>query len=265
MEGMSSARLQKLIEASRILHAHAHGSFHDRLFQAVSGVFEGTCHGFQFYGIDGSHTLESDAPFPATRRAEIEVRAGELAAAENPLYPHLLNREPEPFRLSDFISQRELKKTHLYHEVLKQADIEYQIALGVYCPAGFGGLTINRGKRDFSDTDLAIVQLLSGHMATAFESSNLLQRLSASIHDSAKIDYTMLRRLGLSRRESEVMVWLVEGKRDAEIATILNISVRTVHQHVGSILTKLGVETRTAAVMTVLQKGAIEAWKRPEK
>jgi hypothetical protein len=39
-----------------------------------------------------------------------------------------------------------------------------------------------------------------------------------------------------------------EGKRDSEIAVILGLSSRTVEKHVGHILEKLGVETRTAAV-----------------
>ena len=61
-------------------------------------------------------------------------------------------------------------------------------------------------------------------------------------------DHLPLRRLGLSRRESEILHWMAEGKRDKEIAVILAISFRTVSQHVRSILNKLGVENRTSAV-----------------
>src|SRR5690606_35225220 len=52
----------------------------------------------------------------------------------------------------------------------------------------------------------------------------------------------------LTRREEEILQWIVEGKRNSEIATILGIAVRTVGKHVEHILEKLGVETRTAAV-----------------
>ncbi len=51
----------------------------------------------------------------------------------------------------------------------------------------------------------------------------------------------------LSAREREVLAWLAEGKRDAEIAKILGISERTIHKHAQHIFTKLEVETRTAA------------------
>jgi ribose transport system substrate-binding protein len=53
----------------------------------------------------------------------------------------------------------------------------------------------------------------------------------------------------LSKRESEVLHWVRQGKRDSEIACILAISIRTVQTHVFNILRKLGVETRTAAAM----------------
>ena len=53
----------------------------------------------------------------------------------------------------------------------------------------------------------------------------------------------------LSRREEEVARWLVEGKTNGEIATILGISAATVKHHVASILSKLMVENRTTAAV----------------
>jgi DNA-binding CsgD family transcriptional regulator len=54
---------------------------------------------------------------------------------------------------------------------------------------------------------------------------------------------------GLTAREREVLDWLSGGKTDRDIADILGISRRTVHKHLQRIYEKLGVETRTAAVM----------------
>lgn len=55
----------------------------------------------------------------------------------------------------------------------------------------------------------------------------------------------------LTPREREILHWVAEGKRDSEIAAILNLSVRTVEQHVRTCLLKLKVETRTAACAVV--------------
>jgi DNA-binding CsgD family transcriptional regulator len=60
---------------------------------------------------------------------------------------------------------------------------------------------------------------------------------------------------GLTPREGDVMHWLSRGKTDAEIAALLEISPRTVHKHLEHVYVKLGVETRTAAVMRALGMG----------
>ena len=60
---------------------------------------------------------------------------------------------------------------------------------------------------------------------------------------------------GLTPREGDVMRWLSCGKTDAEIAALLQISPRTVHKHLEHVYVKLGVETRTAAVMRALGMG----------
>jgi len=52
----------------------------------------------------------------------------------------------------------------------------------------------------------------------------------------------------LTAREREVLSWIAEGKRDAEIASILGRAPATVSKHVERILTKLNVPTRLAAV-----------------
>lgn len=59
-------------------------------------------------------------------------------------------------------------------------------------------------------------------------------------------------RLGLTRREVEVLTWVSDGKTNAEIGQILGRSPRTVQKHLEHIFEKLGVETRTAAAVRAL-------------
>jgi DNA-binding CsgD family transcriptional regulator len=52
---------------------------------------------------------------------------------------------------------------------------------------------------------------------------------------------------GLSRRQREVLTLIAAGHSDADIATKLSISPKTVGHHVAAILAKLGVDNRTQA------------------
>ncbi len=60
----------------------------------------------------------------------------------------------------------------------------------------------------------------------------------------------------LTAREHEVLRWLAAGKTDRDIASILGVSPRTVQKHLEHVYDKLGVETRTAAVMRWLDQTA---------
>jgi len=61
----------------------------------------------------------------------------------------------------------------------------------------------------------------------------------------------------LTARELEVLQLIVAGKSNKEIGTTLFISEATVKTHVNSLLSKLGVEDRTQAATTALQRGIV--------
>ncbi|PWU20389.1 MAG: hypothetical protein C5B50_04165 [Verrucomicrobia bacterium] len=63
----------------------------------------------------------------------------------------------------------------------------------------------------------------------------------------------------LTRRENEVLSWMVEGKRNAEIAAILGVSPRTVEKQVQSILARLAVENRATAIIRAMELSAAAA------
>jgi len=62
-----------------------------------------------------------------------------------------------------------------------------------------------------------------------------------------------LETLGLTVREAEVLLWVAQGKANADVATILGMSEKTVKIHLGHIFEKLNVETRTAAALQAVE------------
>lgn len=63
-----------------------------------------------------------------------------------------------------------------------------------------------------------------------------------------------LEEIGLTKRESEILYWMIRDKSNQEISHILNLSNRTVQKHCENIYGKLGVNNRAASITQVLQK-----------
>lgn len=62
-----------------------------------------------------------------------------------------------------------------------------------------------------------------------------------------------LRALGLTARESEILLWVARGKSNPEIAVILGMAPRTVQKHLEHVFEKLEVTTRTDAARRALE------------
>ena len=61
----------------------------------------------------------------------------------------------------------------------------------------------------------------------------------------------------LTTREIEVLTWMHCGKKNDEIASLLNISIYTVKNHVQKILLKLSATNRTQAVLRAVAAGIV--------
>ena len=60
--------------------------------------------------------------------------------------------------------------------------------------------------------------------------------------------------LGLSQRETEVLLRVMQGNDNKAIATQLSVGRSTVRKHLESIFHKLGVQSRTEAIAHALEK-----------
>jgi len=63
--------------------------------------------------------------------------------------------------------------------------------------------------------------------------------------------------INLTDRELEILTSVARGERSKEIATHLGISERTVKAHLASIYSKLGVDSRAAAIAVAAHKGLL--------
>lgn len=61
----------------------------------------------------------------------------------------------------------------------------------------------------------------------------------------------------LTKREKEVFDLLIINKSTKEIAELLNISEKTVRNHISNVMQKLGVKGRASAVVELLKLGEV--------
>jgi DNA-binding CsgD family transcriptional regulator len=86
-----------------------------------------------------------------------------------------------------------------------------------------------------------------GLLQPAEQATGSLRLLHFHDHAGSQASFK-LQELGLTKREAEILQWMLQGKRNAEIGIILGISHRTVDKHRENMFAKLQVESRTAAI-----------------
>lgn len=112
-------------------------------------------------------------------------------------------------------------------------------------------LGMNSGADDYLTKPVDIADLIAAIHAR-LERQQVLEATLASgpNFDSPK---PLVEKLGLTPRESEVLLWVAQGKGNAEIASILATGESTVKKHLEHIFEKLGVENRGAAALAAIE------------
>jgi DNA-binding CsgD family transcriptional regulator len=130
--------------------------------------------------------------------------------------------------------------------------MKYQTVVTLDIPGCVGAMTVLR-DRLFTGRESTLLSLFAPHVALARANAQTFAMLkrAAALTVPAPAE---LKALGLTNRESEVLHWVIQGKRDSEIATILSASPRTIQNHLRSILRNLNAETRTGAARCALER-----------
>jgi DNA-binding CsgD family transcriptional regulator len=143
------------------------------------------------------------------------------------------------YRLSDFVSTRELRRSEMFAKWYGTTGVVHQLLVGLDAPQWHTKeFRFDRcGGPDFTDNDRAVLDALRPVLA-ARRTLWLAARQALPIGPAE---------VGLTARERDVLELLSEGLTNAEIARQLWIAPGTVRRHLEHIYDKLGVHTRTAA------------------
>ena len=150
-------------------------------------------------------------------------------------------------RISDALPHRRYRSLGLYQEFFRRNEADYQLLVS-FLPeeGGYSLVSLNRDRRDFTEEERLMLNLLAPHVAQASR--------NASARAQARRTLALVERGGsssgahrLTGRETDVLYWVAQGKTNAETAVILSMAPGTVKIHLERIYRKLGVENRTAA------------------
>jgi DNA-binding CsgD family transcriptional regulator len=196
--------------------------------------------------LDGAHrSVTSDVPGAIARR---EIEAFDRHFGEHPLVrAHGRNPRARTCRISDLVPAARFRSSRLFDEYYRPIGIDCAMAMPIHVEGStLVGFVFNRSRRDFADRERDRLEALRPLLGQ-------LYRLARALERARPTQWAPV--APLTAREREVLQWLAAGKTDRDIADILAISPRTVHKHLQRIYEKLGVETRTAAVVRAMRLG----------
>lgn len=207
--------------------------------------------------VPGSHVALTD--FPATGPTRCRIIPWDFDSAEvdrntvehfsdgqsdHPLVVHYFYKWQglTPLRISDLLSDRELRSTRVYSQVFRPAGVTHQLALvnrrsSLTDNAGY---TVCRQGMDFTDDEV--------------ELATLLQPLLLAVHqvmaafEPSPPPGPVTEPYGLTATELDILSLLAAGLTAVAIGHVRRISPRTVRKHLENIYAKLGVHDRLLAV-----------------
>lgn len=116
-------------------------------------------------------------------------------------------------KTTDFLSQRQFRDTGVYVEHYRPKRLAYVLATWVPSPQFAIAIGVTRGRRDFSDDERLIMELLRPHLIQGWRNAQLVTRLSR--------DVAVGRALATSRQDTVVLdrsgAVLMIGERAGEI------------------------------------------------
>lgn len=116
-------------------------------------------------------------------------------------------------------------------------------------------LGMNSGADDYLGKPVVRDDLLAAVQTRLARAEALKKRLAES--GAFKPDFNrpdlLQKAWELTPRESEVLIWVAQGKSNADVAEILGMSEKTAKHHLGSCFRKMGVESRNAAALAALE------------
>jgi DNA-binding CsgD family transcriptional regulator len=251
MEALTSGELRRALDTLQAIGAGCTGpdDFARRGVKCLPDLIGADLTTLSTCDCDSGHrAVVSDQPGAISRR-EIEVFDHYFHV--HPLVrEHGRNAAAVTKRIDDVQPDGTFRHTPLFNEYYRRIGIDHVMAVPLHVDQRFlVSFVLNRSGTAFSERDRDLAEVIRPHLANLYRLGVARER-TRNLPADAPFDRAAA---PLTPREREVLDWVAAGKTNRDIAAILGASPRTVEKHLERIYEKLGVETRTAAVMRAVK------------
>lgn len=179
------------------------------------------------------------------------IRAWVNHSGENPILQHVQRhpRDTAVYKITDFVPQKTFRRTVLCQKIYSRLGAEYQMALILPALGSASVAVVFNRAFDFTERDRQILTLLQPVLSALY--SRMQQLIDQEVFTQPLLPSAPPARTqspaDLSRREKQVLLPLLRGESNKQIAARLDLSPRTIEKYVEVLLQKLHVPTRAAA------------------
>lgn len=144
-------------------------------------------------------------------------------------------KETRSLRLSDFVTDLQLRQLEFYEVFLRPFELNYCITGRFFGLRRVYDLAVARRRVDFAPRDLLLLDVVTTVLGLAIREPPRL------------VPQHLARTVGITVREAQILEQVARGRSNVEIAAALNLAPGTVKKHLDNIFEKLGVHNRIEA------------------
>lgn len=154
-------------------------------------------------------------------------------------------------RLTDTMTVRELEALEVWEVLLRPRGSRYQLAATLQADAtALTLISLWREHRDFTDEEAELVEAVRRALVAALDFHAAMDRLRALAGPPQSGDV-------LTPRQAQVCALVARGLTNAQVATRLGLSERTVRKHVEDAFARTGCTSRTALALWWRSSGMV--------
>lgn len=151
-------------------------------------------------------------------------------------------------RMSDVIPMKAFLQHPIYLNCMKPHGLRFTLGIIIFSggPGYQTAISFDRRDRDFTLRECGLLDALAPHLSLLMHQLELVSGRKRPWREPSTRDW-LAGELLVSNREAEILLHLLEGRSDADIAAQVGLSKQTVKKHLQNAYRKLGLTSRHAA------------------